>query len=427
MLRTPLLLRLASACASLVLVAGCLGGESARTPPVAPVEPTPTAEPRPVPQSLFGAMMAPFIDEAQKRRVARAAADPAYARRVDPELNRNRVNFLLFGYGETHEPPRTEIAYTGSHSILSYDYQAGKLDMVSITHDTRAPELERFFQAEGRWEGNAQRIESVYREGGLNLQRLVLEDATGLSVDFQLVFQESALASLTDSVFQGVTVEVPAAFSVNAMYLDGQKYPALQFPAGPVNMDGKAFLQYIKTTAIEDTYDKRLEPNARKALAMSALTERLQEKSRDVSFWFRALQYVNEETSRKRIVYDFDPGPLLVNNFSRMIQAATRAVNGGGVGANAAAPSLDRTVYVVDPASGDGGVQWINANKASNPNTARDLARNRYPDINMEVPYNGDADAADLVSGYWLDVRKLVAARLNAPRPSAQAPSPSAP
>jgi len=30
----------------------------------------------------------------------------------------------------------------------------------------------------------------------------------------------------------------------------------------------------------------------------------------------------------------------------------------------------------------------------------------------MEVPYSGDPYAEDLVTGYWLDVRKLVAARL---------------
>jgi hypothetical protein len=61
-------------------------------------------------------------------------------------------------------------------------------------------------------------------------------------------------------------------------------------------------------------------------------------------------------------------------------------------------------------------VQWVNANRLTNPHTRRDVEQGRYPDVNMEVPYNGNADAPDLVSGYWADVRNLVAKRLNAPR-----------
>jgi hypothetical protein len=30
----------------------------------------------------------------------------------------------------------------------------------------------------------------------------------------------------------------------------------------------------------------------------------------------------------------------------------------------------------------------------------------------MEVPYHGDANARDLVTGYWSDVRALVGSRL---------------
>jgi hypothetical protein len=73
---------------------------------------------------------------------------------------------------------------------------------------------------------------------------------------------------------------------------------------------------------------------------------------------------------------------------------------------------VQRTLYVVDPASGDGGVQWVQANANDNPITQRDISEHRYGELAMEVPYHGDPYAPDLVANYWPDVRKLIAARL---------------
>ena len=70
------------------------------------------------------------------------------------------------------------------------------------------------------------------------------------------------------------------------------------------------------------------------------------------------------------------------------------------------------TLYVVDPASGDGGVQWVQANAHTNGVTQRDIAQHRYGELAMEVPYNGNPYADDLAANYWPDVRKLIAARL---------------
>ena len=47
-----------------------------------------------------------------------------------------------------------------------------------------------------------------------------------------------------------------------------------------------------------------------------------------------------------------------------------------------------------------------------NPVTKRDLDENIYHETAMEVPYNGNPYAEDLVKGYWSDVRKLVGTRL---------------
>jgi hypothetical protein len=75
-------------------------------------------------------------------------------------------------------------------------------------------------------------------------------------------------------------------------------------------------------------------------------------------------------------------------------------------------PTVARTMYVVDPASGDGGVQWVQANAHDNPVTRHDLDQHVYGELAIEVPYHGDPYASDLAAGYWSDVRKLVASRL---------------
>ncbi len=62
-------------------------------------------------ESLFDSLMRPFMYEAQIRREDRARKEPDYAKRIDKDLNEGRINFVLFGYGETHEPPATERAH----------------------------------------------------------------------------------------------------------------------------------------------------------------------------------------------------------------------------------------------------------------------------------------------------------------------------
>src|SRR5207249_2095842 len=66
----------------------------------------------------FERVLRPLLLDAKHRRQANAAADPAYWTRLDPKLNATRLNFLLFGYGETHEPPLTERAFIGSLTIF---------------------------------------------------------------------------------------------------------------------------------------------------------------------------------------------------------------------------------------------------------------------------------------------------------------------
>lgn len=372
--------------------------------PVATLEPTP----RPPGPSRFERLIKPFLDEAQRRRQAAAAADPTYWKRVDPQLNANRLTFLLYGYGETHEPPITERAFIGSFTLFSYDYRSRNIDLVSLTHDIRAPEAERFLlNKTGQSTVGPIKIDRVYDMGGFPLMRRTLEDATGLAVDFQLAFNEDAIAGATDRVFGGLDVDVPLAFDVNAFYFENHKHPRGSFAAGPQKLNGLQVIQFIKTVPVEEKYDARLEHNARKHLVFRALMDSLERQVGDAAFLARGAVFFGGEVMNRSIAYDFDLKSLLVENLWQLI-----ADRDAPPSADTSVPHIARTIYVVDPASGDGSVQWVKANAKTNPITQRDLDRNHYGETAMEVPYNGDPYAEDLVSGYWPDVRKLIASRL---------------
>jgi cell envelope-related transcriptional attenuator-like protein len=375
--------------------------------------PAATATPAPTPtlvatnESQFERVLHPLLLEAKRRRQTDATQDPTYWTRLDPRLNSTRLNFLLFGYGETHEPPLTERAFIGSLTIFSYDYATHSIDLVSLTHDIRAPEAERYLHDQGQAQVGPIKIDRAYGMGGFDLMRRTIEDASGLAIDFQLAFRESAIQGATDNVFGGLDVDVPLPFKVNGFYLDGVKYPGGEFAQGPQHLNGIQVIQFIKTVPVEEHYDPRLEHNARKHLVFRAIMDSLKEHSNDVGFLGRAALFFSNQVSQDSIAYDFDLRSLVVDNLRKMMTNIGRPD-----ATDQEMPGVNRTMYIVDPASGDGGVQWVQANAHDNPITARDVEQHVYGELAMEVPYHGDPYAANLATGYWTDVRRLIASRL---------------
>jgi len=370
---------------------------------------TVSAAPTRVPSSdtQFERVLRPLLLEAKRHRQASAAEDPTYWSRLDPRLNATRLNFLLFGYGETHEPPLTERAFIGSLTVFSYDYATRQIDLVSLTHDIRAPEIERYLHDRTQQSIGPIKIDRAYSTGGFDLMRRTLEDATGLAIDYQLAFKDSAIAGATDNVFGGLDVDVPLAFKVNAFYLDGEKYPGGEFKQGVQHLNGTQVIQFIKSVPVEQHYDPALEHNARKHLVFRSLMDAMGQHASDVAFLGRAALFFSSQVARDSIAYDFDLRGLIVDNLrSLMVDFARPEVSNKDV------PSVNRTLYVVDPASGDGGVQWVQANAHDNPITLQDLAFHRYGELAMEVPYHGDPYAENLAANYWTDVRKLIAKKL---------------
>ena len=373
------------------------------------VQPTPIPSPTRVMSSdtQFERVLRPLLLEAKRHRQANAVEDSAYWSRLDPKLNATRLNFLLFGYGETHEPPLTERAFIGSLTIFSYDYATRQIDLVSLTHDIRAPEIERYVHDQTQQPVGPIKIDRAYNAGGFDLMRRTIEDATGLAIDYQLAFKESAIAGATDNVFGGLDVDVPLGFKVNGFYLDGEKYPAGEFKQGLQRLNGVQVIQFIKTVPVEAHYDAQLEHNARKHLVFRSLMDAMSDHSGDVAFLGRAALFFSGQVARDSIAYDFDLRGLLTDNLRTLMadfarpEASIKEV-----------PGVFRTLYVVDPASGDGGVQWVQANARDNPITKQDIAFHRYGELAIEVPYHGDPYADNLAASYWTDVRNLIAKRL---------------
>jgi LytR_cpsA_psr family len=364
--------------------------------------PLPALHPPP-PNTLFNRLLMPFVDEAQNRRQTRSRTDPGYLTRVDPELAADRINFLLFGYGETYEPPfKSEII--GAYTIVSFDTRTGKADLIALTHDLRAPEIERVLEDTGHQVG-AVKIDQAYDVGSFDLMRRTVEDATGLPIDFQISFRDVLIKKLVDEVFGQVEVQVPEEFYAAPFYLDGEWYQGAHFIRGNQWMNGTRVIQFIKT--LESGNVQSFQRNSRKELVLAALLDAVTAQCADRALWVKLSGLVLQERLSGDVAYDFDPVALLAGNLGRLasgLQASPpdRACGFGG-------PRIDRSTYIVDPQSGDGGVRWVQSDATVNAVTQKDIAAGVYGagGLGVAVPLDGNP-YGDLVADYWPSVRVLV-------------------
>lgn len=375
-----------------------MGGSTVAAFPTAtpaPPSPTPTAVP---PLDPFLTLVRPLVEEARKRRAVRAV-DAAYRRRIDPDLNRDRLNFFLLGYGPTYEPPFQDVI--GSPTVLSVRLPTRTIDLVSLTHDIRAPEIEPYQKSRG-FRPDPTKIDQAYHLGGFDLMRLVMEDATGFSVDFQVAMDDRSIARFVDDVMGKLVVVLPFDLDTIPYPREGQMRPAGHFSAGRNEMDGERVLQFMK--ALSAVHDPATERNARKSLVFSGIFAYLQAHATDPFFWLRAIDFTNGEVGNGHLHADFDLAGLVLANagdLARGMISLARADRKGPL-----MPRLNRSLYVVDVDSGDGGVEWVSL--SHNPIARRDVAEGVYPNLSFEVPFNSDPYSADLPDDYWWSVRRLI-------------------
>lgn len=368
--------------------------------------------------SVFDVLMKPFVKKAFERRTERADNDPEYGKRIDSELNQNRINFTLFGYGETHEPPFTEKAFIGSITILSFDTLTRQIDLVSLTHDIRAPEVERYQLEKDNFEGYPIKIDQAYPVGGFPLLRKTLEDATGLSIDFQIAFHDRVIVDLTDNLLGNIEVDVPISFAVYPFYLEGRKHEGGYFSEGRQKMDGLTLLQFIKTVPVEGQdikYNPLLEHNSRKHLVMKALVDSFKANIANPLFLRRAVNsLLREAEDVPYLDLDFKLKSILRDRLIDHIISLPALVSGMFFHSGQIFPEVNHGIYIVDSVHGDGGVQWVKANKEHNPYTKREWAAGIYHDEAFEIPYTPSSEfkanpnEEDLITYYWPPVRGTI-------------------
>ena len=402
----PVLLAPALALVLLAVLAGAVSGAFA-----------PASHPPAVPgliasQTLYGRLFEPFQREARARRDEQSRADPDYSRRIDPALAAGRVNFLLFGYGETYEPP-FDRAIIGSYTLASFDSANGEIALISLTHDARAPEVERALAARGSRVG-AVKIDQAYSAGGFDLMRRTIEDATGLPVDFQVSFRDTVVQDMIQDVFGALTVDVPSELETAPFFLDARQYAGADFPRGRQQMDGIQAMQFMKS--LEAGPAQVVQRNTRKDLILRSLITALTTNCSDRGLWLRLSALLAREQLGGRVAYDFDPVNLLARNLGAVGSDLSGAFRLKTCGLGA--PEIGRTLYIVDPGSGGDGLRWAASDAGLNPITRRDIETGVYQAGGLGVAVPPDANPyGDLVDGYWAPVRALVKRTLTAAVP----------
>jgi len=135
---------------------------------------------------LFDQFVQPLVDTATTRRARLANQDPQYAQRIDSDLNARRLNVALLGYGEEHDQTYADMGV--SVTILSLNLDTWDVASVSLSRDIRVPELEdQSVHAPPRWPLT---LRAAYKAVGFDGIRSILEAATGLAIDFQVVMKD---------------------------------------------------------------------------------------------------------------------------------------------------------------------------------------------------------------------------------------------
>ena len=186
-----------------------------------------------------------FLQELQKKvsqkREERAEKDPDYERRVNKELNQNRVNFLFLGLDCRSESQRGQSSFRADAPVvISLNTKTGYIEMLRIPRDLHAPEVD---DLTSEYQGYPFRINAVTVFGDLEDARRVFEDATGLSQDFCFSLDFEAFRDVIDAL-GGVTLDVDPEF-VERYAEEINEWLEGEIKAGQQHLNGKLAFDYV--------------------------------------------------------------------------------------------------------------------------------------------------------------------------------------
>ncbi len=371
------------------------------------------------PVNLFQEFIKPFMIEALKRRQERVAKDPEYAKRIDQELNENRINIVLFGYGEEHGDSYED--YGGTPTVLSYDLKSSQIGVIHFSRDIRVPELERLFPNDPL---ENKRVRSIFKKGGFPLLQTVCEDMTGLVADFQIVLKDTVIMDAINQLTDGkLEITVPKDHDTGPYRLDRIQYGDGFINAGTQEMNTPLLMRYILAED-KNPGGKEDERSYRKNDVLVALNQKIREKVRkDPLVLKKALDLVRKEIDFKNAQVDFDLNLLNLGGqfFSGFLGALTKAITTQRTDTQLPEMNKQKQHVFHDFVFGDGGVTRVHnirdnppaGTRDDSPELLEDIRKNRLPDWVL-IPDGGNPYAKDLVNDYWGSVRRLVKNKLMA-------------
>jgi len=364
---------------------------------------------------LFDQFIQPLLDESAHRRAQWSAADPQYAHRVDADLNAQRLNVALLGFGEEHDQTYADTGI--SVTVLSLDLQTWDLMSISLSRDIRAPELEdQTAESPPRWPLT---LRAAYKAGGFERVRTVLEDATGLTIDFQVLMKDVFLRNYLDNVNGPVELVVPQDFTTNVYRLDGVDHPADFIPAGRQTLSTDKAMTFV-LGEVEDPQGRADERSYRKDLLLRVLSCQARERfaAHDAGFALNLGRFALDEARTQDLSSDFDL-QLLTGGLANV--ATALVTSRGSVDATFPQLGTGRELVIHDEAFGDGGVRRVHYMALDpnafgipdSPNVTQEIAMGSLAPY-MLIPLGGNPYSVDLVTDYWPSVRSLIRQRLQA-------------
>lgn len=236
-------------------------------------------------KNLFQEIEAPKIySQVLKMREQRATEDPDFLARINPELNRDRINLVFLG-------GRKEDQLTDSMQIVSYHMPSNSVHVISIPRDLQSPEVLKKTR-----DLRDSRINQAWGEGGADLVKLALENATGLSMDLLLYANFDVIIDSIDETVGWIEMNIDRTIN-DPLYpaLEGYGYDPFFLPAGRHRLDGATALKVARERHSGNDYIR----SGRQQQILQAYFKRVLEESVNPARAMQMLKTVQELVRQK--------------------------------------------------------------------------------------------------------------------------------
>jgi hypothetical protein len=244
--------------------------------------------------------------------------------------------------------------------------------------------------------------------------RAILEDITGLSIDFQLLLKDVFLRNYMRDVSGAIELVVPKDYNTNAYHLAGVEHPNDVIRAGRQSLDADHAMTFVMGEELDPSskLDERL---YRKNVLLKALSCQVHDRigARDSGFVLNLVRFSLGELGSRNLTTDFD-FQLIARGLGKLAQ--TFILSRADAEASFPQIGMTRQLVITDPRLGDGGVRRVhrirdNADEPGPPDhplVKQEIAMGSLPDY-MLIADGGNPYSPDPVDDYWWFVRGAVA------------------